>query len=62
MTLPGRIGMPALRTIPHRDRRSNDPGYESRMQDALQGVLSGQFKIFRPPGEAGRILNVSSNC
>ena len=48
-----RIGMPAIQYC---DQRSNDPGYESHIQDALQGVLSGQFKSF---WEAGGILNVS---
>ena len=51
-----RFDMPRQKTTRHRDRHTNDPGYESRMQEALQRVRSGQFKSFR---EAGRILNVS---
>ena len=50
--------MPAQKTTRKRDRRTNDPGYESRIQDALAGVRSRQFKSFR---EAGMNLNVSVN-
>ena len=37
-------GMPAVRK-PHRqrDRRSNDPGYEIRVNEVIEGVMSGKY-------------------
>src|ERR1700679_1729270 len=51
--------MPAARnTTKHHDRRSNDPNYESRVQDALQYIFDGRYKSFR---EAQRLTGVSVN-
>jgi hypothetical protein len=41
------LHMPVVRrrkTTKYRDRRSNNPNYEDRIQEAIRGLLSGKYK------------------
>ena len=40
------------KTTKHRDQWSNNPEYESRMQDTLERLRSGEFKSFREAASA----------
>ena len=35
--------MPAIRSHRQRDRRSNDPGYERRIIEVIEDVMSGKY-------------------
>jgi alkylated DNA nucleotide flippase Atl1 len=47
--------MPAVRHHPttrHRDRRSNDPSYEKRVEEALGSISTGEYRSFRDAARA----------
>ena len=51
--------MPAVRrshsTTRHRDRRSNDPKYDERIQSTIDAVLMGHYKSFRAASKETRV-------
>ena len=50
--------MPSARrhpTMRHQDRRSNDPNYEKRVEEALASITAGEYRSFR---DAARITGV----
>ena len=54
--------MPACRTLKSKYRRTGDPDYENRIQQALKGIGDGEYKSFKDAAAGENVSSSSSLC